>query len=180
MELTDLKNTWGIVKTPVKSAEDIQLMLLQNKHPVLKKIRRQLTVEIIGWSIFLLCYYTMFDGHYKPVWINIALIVSVLLSLIHNFMGFRLAKYPLNGATIKQSLKNYLHKVKIYAAISIICRALFIVGLLVFFTYDLSFNSKKYISLALIILIFLIQLFMLYRLWATRRKNLEAAVTAFN
>lgn len=180
MELDELKHAWGKIETPIKSTVDIKLLLSENKHPVLKKIRMQLTIEIIGWSVFLICYYTMFDGNHKPIWINITLIVSVLLPLIHNLMGYRFAKYLVNGPTIKESLKNYLSKVKIYATVSIICRLSFMIGLLLFFTYGLNFNPKKYISFAIIILIFLIQLFILYRLWAKRLNNLKNAVTAFD
>jgi hypothetical protein len=180
MELDELKYAWDTIETPVKSTDDIKLMLYENRHPVLKKIRKQLTIEIIGWSVFLICYYTMFDGDHKPTWINIILIVSVLLPLIHNLMGYRFAKYLVNGNTISESLTNYLSKVKIYAAVSIICRFFFALGLLVFFTYGLNFNTKKYISLAIIILIFLIQLSILYNLWAKRLKKLENAVTIFN
>ena len=93
MELTELKQVWDTVEIPVKSTDDIKLMLSENNHPVLKKIRKQLTIEIIGWSVFLICYYSMFDGDHKPIWINIILVVSVLLPLIHNLLGYRLAKY---------------------------------------------------------------------------------------
>ncbi|WPU96174.1 hypothetical protein SNE25_11660 [Mucilaginibacter sabulilitoris] len=180
MKLDELKYAWGKIETPVKSTDDIRLMLSENRHPVLKKIRKQLTIEMIGWSVFFICYYTMFDGDQKPVWINLTLIVSVLLPLIHNLMGYRFSKYLVNGNTINESLKNYLSKVKVYATVSIICRFFFATGLLVFFTYGLSFNTKKYISLGVIILIFLIQLSILYRLWAKRLKKLENAVTVFN
>lgn len=179
MELDELKYAWDTIKTPVKSTDDIKLMLSENRHPVLKKIRKQLTIEIVGWSVFLICYYTMFDGNHKPIWINITLIVSVLLPLIHNLMGYRFAKYLVNGVTIRESLKNYLSKVKIYAIVSIICRLFFVIGLLLFFTYGISFNTQKYASLAIIILIFLIQLSLLYRVWAKRLKSLESIVTIF-
>ena len=180
MELIDLKNAWDTAETPIKSTDNIKLMLSENRHPVLKNIKKQSTIEIIGWSIFLGCYYTMFDGYHKPLWINIILIVSVLLPLIHNLMGYWFAKYLVNGDTIRESLKNYLSKVKIYAIVSITCRFFFIIGLLVFFTYGISFNVTKFISLAIIILIFLIQLLILYRLWAKRLKRLENAITIFN
>lgn len=180
MELAELKYTWDTIKTPVKSTDDIKLMLSENRHPVLKKIRKQLTIEIIGWSVFLICYYTMFDGDRKPIWINVILIVSVLLPLIHNLMGYRFAKYLVNGVTIRESLKKYRSKVKVYSAVSITCHFFFVIGLLVFFTQGLSFNTKKYISLAIIILIFLIQLSLLYRLWAKRLKKLENAVSIFS
>ena len=179
MELNELKSTWNTVKTPTISTSEIQVMLSENKHPVLKGIRKQLTIEIIGWAIFLLCYYSMFDGNRKPLWVNILLISSVLLPVIHNLMGYRFSKFLVHGANIQESLENYLSKVKIYAIISIVSGQIYLTGLLLFFTYGLSFNASKYISLAVIIIIFLIQLVLSCTIWAKRLKNLENAITTF-
>ena len=179
MELHELKSTWNTVKTPTISTSEIQVMLSENKHPVLKGIRKQLTIEIIGWTIFLLCYYSMFDGNMKPLWVNILLISSVLLPVIHNLMGYRFSKFLVHGSNIQESLKNYLAKVKIYAIISIISRQIYLTGLLLFFTYGLSFNTSKYISLAVIIVIFLIQLLLSCKIWAKRLKNLGNAIKTF-
>lgn len=180
MELTELKDAWNTVDTPVKSTDDIKLMLSENRHPVLKKIKRQLTIELIGWSAFLICYYTMFDGGHKSIWINIVLIVSVLLPLAHNLMGYRFAKYLVDGPTIRETLTNYLSKMKIYAIVSLSCRLLLITGLLLFFTNGISFDTKRAVSLAVILLIFSIQLFILSGLWMKRLKRLENTIMIFN
>jgi hypothetical protein len=180
MELNELKSTWNTVKTPTISTSEIQIMLAENKHPILKEIRKQLTIEIIGWFIFLMCFYSMFDGDKKPAWINILLILSVLLPIIHSLMGYRFAKYLVQGANIQESLKNYLAKVKIYAIISIISRQIYLTGLLLFFTFGLSFNTSKYILLAVIGLIFLIQLFISCKIWAKRLKTLGNSLQSFS
>lgn len=180
MELSELKNAWNNIESPTNTAEQIQSMLLEKKHPVLKKIRIQLTIEIIGWSAFLLCYYTMFDGDRKPVWINIILVISVLLPLIHNLLGYGFAKYLINGNTIKESLERYLAKVKIYVIVSVISRILFISGLLFFFTYGLSLNTHKYLLLIMAVSIFVIQLIFLYTLWMKRIRILHNSLVAFN
>ncbi len=179
MELNELKSTWNTVKTPAVSIKEIQMMLSENKHPVLKDIRKQLTIEIIGWSIFLACYYTMFEGDKKPVWINILLVLSILLPITHNLMGYRFSKYLVQGTNIQESLKNYLSKVKTYAIISILSRQIYLTGLLLFFIYGISFNTNKYLALAMIILIFLIQLVISCRMWATRLKNLGNTLQSF-
>lgn len=179
MELNELKSTWNTIETPAISTTEIQSMLSENKHPILKDIRKQLTIEIIGWSIFLVCYYTMFDGNKKPIWINTLVILSILLPLTHNFMGYRFAKYLVQGTNIYDSLKNYLSKVKVYAIISIISRQIYLMGLLLFFTYGLSFNTSKYISLTIIGLAFLIQLVIICRIWAKRLKSLENSLMSF-
>lgn len=179
MEFNELKATWNAVRTPTISTTEIQAMLSENRHPVLKGIRKQLTIEIIGWCMFLSGYYTLFDGNLKPLWINILLVLSVLLPLIHNLMGYRFAKYLVHGTNIHESLKNYLSKVKIYAIISIISRQIYLAGLLLFFTYGLNFNTSKYVLLAVIGLIFLIQLLLSVRIWANRLKNLGNAIAIF-
>ncbi|MEJ5961635.1 hypothetical protein [Pedobacter immunditicola] len=180
MELNELKSTWNTVKTPTISTLEIQKMLIENKHPVLKGIRKQFTIEIIGWGIFLLCYYTMFDGHLKPLWVNILLIFSILLPLIHNLMGYRMAKYLVKGANIHESLKNYLAKVKVYATVSVASRQIYLLGLLLFFTYGLSFNKSKYVFLAVIISIFIVQLLLSFKIWAKRLKSLDNSIKSFN
>lgn len=176
MEFNELKSAWKNIELPAKTTEELQLMLLENKHPVLKKIRTQLTLEIIIWSIFLFCYYTMFDGERKPVAINVILISGVLLSLVHNLMGYSATKYLANGITLKESLENYLSRVKIYAIVSILSRVLLMIGFILFFSHGIHFNAGKYLSLAVIISAFLIQLLVLYRLWAARFKNLRVSV----
>jgi len=180
MELNELKSTWNTVKAPAISTTEILHMLSENKHPVLKDIRKQLTIEIIGWCILLICYYSMFDGDKKPVWINILVVLSILLPLTHNFMGYRFAKYLVQGTNIHESLKNYLSKVKIYAVISIISRQIYLAGLLLFFTYGLSFNTDKYIPLVVIGLTYLIQLIISCRIWAKRLKSIRSSLNSFS
>jgi hypothetical protein len=179
MELDDLKNTWQNVKTPETSATDIKAMLSENNHPVLKSIRTQVIIEVAAWSVFLLCYYTMFDGDTKPVWINAILVVSVLFPMVHNLMGYSFARYLVNGPTLKESLTIYLAKVKVYAAISISTRVLLAAGFIVFFTYGLTLNAARFYSLAIIGAIFMLQLVILYRMWAKRLSNIKTAVLGF-
>lgn len=180
MEFNELKSTWKTVETPAVSITEIQSMLSENKHPVLKDIRKQLTIEIIGWCIFLMCYYSMFDGDKKPVWINILLILSILLPVVHSLMGYRFAKYLVKGTNIQESLKKYLSNVRIYAVISIISRQGYLIGLLLFFMYGLSLNTSKYIFLSVIGLIFLIQLLISCKIWGTRLKKLGNSLKSFS
>jgi hypothetical protein len=179
MELDDLKNTWQNINTPDRSATDIKAMLSENNHPVLKGIRKQIIIEVAAWSVFLLCYYTMFDGDTKPVLINMILVISVLFPLIHNLMGYSFARYLVNGTTLKESLTTYLARVKLYAVVSISSRVLLAAGFIVFFSYGLSLNAARYYSIAIIGLIFGFQLWVLYRMWAKRLLNIKTAVMGF-
>lgn len=175
MELNELKNTWDAAATPVRTIEEVRSMLKENNHPVLKGVRRQMLMELAGWTLFLAGYYTMFDSNLKPLWVNILLVVSVLLPFIHNLMSYRFSKYLVNGVTVKESLIRYLARVKVYANVSLASRVLFMGGLLLFFLYGLKLDGWKYGLLGIILIVFLIQLFVLYRLWAARLKKLEKA-----
>lgn len=180
MELNELKSAWDAVKTPVKSNKELSAMLVEGKHPVLKEIRKQFTIEVTVWSAFLLCYYTMFDGDQKPVFINSLLVISMLFALIHNLSGYSFAKYLVNDGTLKSSLERYLAKVKVYAGVSIFSRVVLITGFLIFFTYNIKFVTSKYILLAVVIVVFLVQLRWLFRLWAKRLKILGNAIKDLN
>ena len=180
MEIDELKSVWNEASTPDKTNEEIKLMLSENRHPVLKGIRRQAAIEIAGWSVFLVCAYSVFDGVNKPLWVNILLALSVVWAILHNLMAYRFAKYLVKGNNIKTSLLNYLSNVKLYARISVTSRVLFAAGLLLFFTYNIHFNTSKYCSLAFIVLIFAAQVRLLYRLWHQRLVKLNKAVLGFS
>jgi hypothetical protein len=180
MELDELRSTWNKIETPVKTAEELQLMLAENRHPVLKVIRKQIIIEIVGWSAFVLCYYTMFDGDRKPLFINAILVGTVLAAMVHNLMGYSFARYLVNGDTIKTSLKNYFSKVKVYAVLSVGFRLLFITGLLMFFSYNIHFNTRKYVLLAVGLGILGFQLVLLGRIWIKRLKNLKKTLTTLS
>lgn len=179
MDLEQLKSDWNKISTPEKDTTELKKMLSENSHPVLKGIRRQLTIELIGWSAFLLCYYTMFDGDQKPLYINVLLVVSVSLSLLHNVSGYWSSKYLMQGNDLLISLKQYLNKMKVYAAVSICSRALFAAGLLLFFCYNIRFDSSKYLALGLAIVVMLIQLIFLSALWKRRLSALKSSIAGF-
>jgi hypothetical protein len=179
MELDELKSAWNTLATPAKAEEEILSMLKENNHPVLKGIRKQLLIEVIGWSAFLLAYYTMFDGDQKPLLINMALVIAVLFSLLHNLTGYGLAKHLISGTSIRESLQHYLSKVKTYATIAVVSRAFLCAGFLLFFTYNISFTSSKYFMLGVAIVIFIGQLMLLTRIWLTRLKRLKASLADF-
>ncbi len=179
MELNELKSTWDAVKTPTISAIEFQNMLSENKHPVLKALRKQFAIEITGWFIFIAFYYSMLDGAEKPLWINLLLIFSILLPFVHNLMGYRLSKNLVYGSNIYESLKNFLSKVKAYAIVSIISRQIYLMGLLIFLTYGTNIDSNKYLSLIIIITFFLLQLVVLFNIWKKRLKSLENTIATF-
>lgn len=180
MELNELKSLWDSIETPAKTNAEMRGMLSERIHPVLKSIRQQLVIEMVGGSVFLIVFYTMFDGEKKPVYINVILAASLLLVSVHNLLAYRNAKHVVSGANIKLSLQNYSRKVKAYLTTSMLLRMLLIVSFVLFFTHNIIFISRKYFSLVAIILMFLIQLAMFYRLWTRRLKHLAKAIESLD
>ena len=179
MELDQLKSTWNTPEVSSKTTEELKTMLLESRHPVLRGIRKQFAIEIAGWSVFLLCYYTMFDGDQKPVLVNLILVIAVLCSLIHNLTGYSFSKYLISGSNIRASLEHYLSKIKSFAVISVCTRLVFMAGFLLFFTYNIQFNATKYLLLGAMGLVFLAQLVWLGNLWAKRIRTLTRAIGDF-
>jgi hypothetical protein len=176
MELEQLKSDWKNINTPEKEVPQLKMMLSENKHPVLKDIRRQLTIELFGSSAFLLCYYTMFDGHEKPLMINLLLVASIMASLVHNVSGYNLSKNLLKEGSLVVSLQYYLVKMKKYAFLSVLSRAVFTSGLLAFFCYNISFTPVKYYLLAGCISLIPIQIIILSFIWSKRIRVLKSSI----
>lgn len=179
MELNELKTAWNKVNGPIKTSEEIQQMLKENNHPVLKEIRKQLLIEIILWSAFLMVFYNWFDGDKKPLFINIVLIIGVITALAHNLMGYNLSKYLDAGNTLQASMQYYIVKVRTYMITSVILRIPLMSGFLLFFTFNISFNYEKYILLALLVAFFSLQLYFLCRIWSRRLKKLKSTLSEF-
>lgn len=176
MELDTLKSAWQDMGGENKNSAALKKMLSENRHPVLKGIRLQMIIEITTWTFFLFVYYDIFDGDRRPFYVNALLVAAVLLLLIHSVMGYLSAKNLVNGTNLKQSLVNYLSKIKLYAMVSVASRVFTIVCLLIFFIATIQFTTNKYFLLAGIALIIPVQIFLLSRIWGNRIKKLKAAI----
>lgn len=92
-------------------------------------------------------------------------------------MSYRFAKYLVQGNTIRESVGNYLANVRVYASVSFAARVFFALGLLVFLTYGIKFNQAKYLSLGIIVVVFLVQLASLGNLWLKRLSKLNSILS---
>ncbi|OYX82111.1 MAG: hypothetical protein B7Y83_15920 [Flavobacteriales bacterium 32-34-25] len=179
MEIDDLKSDWNAIQSIPKSEETLLLMLQENTHPVLKSIRKQILIEVGGWFFFLLVYYSMFDGAEKPLWVNLVLIGTLLLPILHSIYGYYYNKYLANDSNVKMALEELYNRLQNYALFSIVSRVGFVCGLLLFFTYNIDLTTTKYYSLAVIGVVFLIQLFVLFRIWNKRLKRIRETISSF-
>lgn len=160
--------------------EKLRGMLLERRHPVLKDIRRQMIIEVIAFSALLLVYYDFFDGDRKPLYANLLLVGALLFAVLHSIGGYLLARRKINGANLSQSLMRSLSAMRRFALMSISSRAATAICLLLFFTVAISFNTRKYMILAGIAVIFLIQMWILIRMWRKRIRRLEDSVRSLH
>jgi hypothetical protein len=172
MQTDPLKLAWNA--DPEEQTSNIKI-----KNPVLKDIRRQLTIESIIYTVFLIAYYDGFDGDKKPFILNLLLVVSVLLLLMHNIAGYIITKNNVGNGNLKESLSTYLSKIKTYAAVSIASRALAFSGIILFFMANITWTTGKYYGLALIIGLLCFQVFSLRKIWAGRINKIRMALAEY-
>jgi hypothetical protein len=179
MEYDALKSAWQSIAIMPKTNTELNSMMQESAHPVLKRIRRQLIIESTAFTVFLFVYYDFFDGDRKPLYVNVLLVAAVLLVIMHNIMGYMLTRRRIKGDNIKQSLKDYLFKMKVYAVASIASRVLAAGCLLLFFTSVISFTMSKYLILTGMIFVFIVQVVLLLRIWMERTRRMKEIVSSF-
>lgn len=180
MELDDLKSSWNSTISQPKTENDLHLMLKENNHPALKRIRKQIVIETAGWLVFLLCYYTMFDGAAKPLIANAMLVIAVLAALLHNLTGYSFSKNLVVDKDIKTALLAWLAKMKLHARVSIVLRVIFIAGLLTFFCWNVSIDARRYVLLAAGLILLVIQLVVLNSIWMGRIRSIRNTLNSLS
>ncbi|OQP52496.1 hypothetical protein [Niastella populi] len=175
-----LKSAWqGMVGEP-KSDATIKNMMQERAHPLLRRIRIQLIIEIAAFTVFLIVYYDFFDGDRKPLYANVILVMGLLFVITHNLIGYIVNRRSVTGNTIKQSLARHVARIKNFAIVSVSTRVLAAACLLLFFTSTVTLTENKRWILAVIILIFIIQIALLLRIWIKRIDALKGTVNDFN
>ena len=177
MELDDLKSmNMPEDQEEMVSKSTLKHMTTARTHPVLRKIRLQLSIESIGWVSFLAVYYDLFDGHLRSIFWNFALILAVGLILIHNLLGYRITSEPFSGPNLLESLRNYLHQIRRYAFLSVSSRVMaFGIVMGYFLSAVPTFEARHYGSIALLGLIAAIQFSMLWRVWSERINRIASS-----
>ncbi|RVU03148.1 hypothetical protein EOD41_04240 [Mucilaginibacter limnophilus] len=173
MEFDELKATWNKTATAPMTGAEISDMLKENRHPVLNGIRIQLSLEVSGFLAFLICYYSLFDGADKPFLVNALLIAVIAAALAYGIYGYLLNRNLIRGQNIAASLETYIDKLSHYAIGTLLTRLLFVAGLAVFFSYGIHFTLYKSLCATVIVLVFAVQLLLLYRIWQQRIRRLR-------
>jgi hypothetical protein len=176
MELDELKSSWQSAGGAFKIEADILTMTRISNHPSLKRIRRKLVFEAIILAFMLVVYYDWFDGDKKPVYANVLLVSSLLLYIINDIVGYISMLNPVSGINIKDSIKNYLIRIKRLAICSLLVSFLYSVCLILFFTSVIKFTKEKnFILLAMFIILTQLMLWS-YRVWRNRIRSLSDQV----
>ncbi len=180
MNLEDFKWDKNDVSTNEVSKESLLKMMGINKNPVVVGIKRQLAIESVAWILFLASYYNFFDGASRPFYWNILLILSIVLLLAHNLLGYDALANLRIKINLVMGLREYLLKLKRYAWISILCR---VSALIILFGYFLSglgeLENRHYWSLLIVLLIVFIQAFFLNRIWSKRIARIQMKLNEF-
>jgi len=180
MEHDPLKSAWQNIPTAQKSNAELSGMIKERLHPVLKRIRIQLVLEMFSFMVFLFVYYDFFDGDKKPFYANVCLVSTLVLVILHNVMVYFFTKRPFKEDNIKESLQLRLSQMKTYAIIAIAVRFLMVACLLVFFTSTITFNGNKYWVLIGLIIILLIELILLSLIWKKRIEKIRTVINLFS
>ncbi|QJB35087.1 hypothetical protein HF329_28795 [Chitinophaga oryzae] len=172
-----LKAAWQQAKLPARS--DLSALLrTRGGHPVMSRIRRQLILEGGCYVLFLLVYYDFFDGHTRPLYLNIILVLSVACMLVQHINGYLLAAGRLKAPDILQSLQLKVRQLQQYAWLSVGSRVLGWGGILLFFCSGINWTTPKYWLLAGITIAIVIQMVLLWQLWQRRINRINDTLLA--
>lgn len=173
-----LKAAWNSTPTPSRNAADIAAIVDKHASPVMREIRKQLIIELLGYTAFLVVYYDFFDGDKKPLYLNALLVIAVLFLLAYNVFGYTLAKKPVMGNSLLESMQQQVQQLKRYALVSVSCRIFAMAGIFSFFLANIHWDNSKYTAVSVIVIVTLLALFVHRTIWAGRIKRLRNTIAA--
>ncbi len=176
MEIEELRKEWQSIKTPQIELDRLKDMTMEKSHPVLSGIKKQLTIELIGWSVFLIICFTGLDADEKPIQANAILLISVTLPMIFNIYGYRLSKELIAGPDISSSLKNRIDSLRRFALVSVVLRMMLITGVGYFFISTVNITQDKLMLLGAGSVFLIFPLYMLVRIWIKRIDKLSSTL----
>jgi hypothetical protein len=172
-----LKSAWDNTPTPNR---DISAIIGKHTSPVLKDIRKQVILEAIGYSIFLVVYYDFFDGDKKPFTLNLLLVISVLCMLAQSVTGYVLAHHPAVEHNLLESMRKKLQNIRKYALISIFTKILAFAGIFAFFLVSIQWTQQKYLLLIPLVIIVAAQAYFQWKIWAGRIYRVKQTLEELN
>ena len=179
MDINDLKSDWQNAGSDYIDEQNLKLMTKVNQHPALKRLRLELLFYTIILTAFLAVYYDAFDGNNKPFWVNFLLVSSLLLYLINNLVGYFLIKNPVRANNIFSSVQKQVFILKRLSLTTLVASVLYSITFIAFFTVTVELNQKKYILLAVMILIFVTTRYFAFKNWLERVDHFSQLLSDF-
>jgi len=181
MELNELRSAWKHPEAGSKNNEELGQMLVQAKIPVLRQIQRQTIVESVALGVFLVCYYSMFDGQQKTLMVNLLLVAVGIMTVVHSIYGYILVNTPdRKSCNLLASLQRREKQIRYFALLSVALKTAFVMALTIFFTANLELSTSRWIALVFVILVFALQMTMLMQIWIGRIKRIRKIIEDFN
>lgn len=177
MDLDALKSEWkNLAEASPKQQEQIRKMAEKGSFKFINRIRRRLLVEVIVMSLLLLVYIDWFDGHLKPLWVNVLLGCSLVLLIGHDFMIYRSVNLQFKGLNLKQSLQRLFTDLQLQSRVSVVLMGLFYLAWIVFLTINITFTPVKIVMLPVIMMICLVALWIIARQWRKVIHQLKSCI----
>ncbi|MFS4455299.1 hypothetical protein [Maribacter sp. 2304DJ31-5] len=180
MDLQNLKTSWNKINYSPKNELELEKMTAIKNHPVLKKIKIKLIIETLSISLFLMLYYSGFDGVEKPIYANVLLILGAIAYILNGVLSFQTIQKPIQGDSLKNSIKNYFNKIKNVSKISLGISIFYVSCLLLFFSSTINFNSEKKWILLFGIIVLIQAFFWSSRIWKSWLKKLALQINNFD
>lgn len=177
MNIDELKSDWQSAGKEPLSEKELAMMTRVRNHPSLRKLRIKLMTEIAGLTALLFLFYDAFDGAQKPLTVNILLIISIVLYIINNALGYLQIQNPLVSGNIREALAKQTLSLKRLAVLSLASSVVYATALLFFLTYQTAFTQRKYIILSALMIIFALLFYYSWISWQrkiTHFRQLEA------
>ncbi|WP_114790239.1 hypothetical protein U0035_13180 [Niabella yanshanensis] len=180
MELDEFKSGWRNAGNRIKSQEDLEKMTKLVNHPVIKRIKTRLAIQIVVLLLFLLVYYDWFDGDQKPLYANLALVTGLVLYVLNDVVGYLSLMKPVGESNLRQSVLDYLMRVKRLSFFSLLVTLLYSSSIVIFFTSTIVFTKEKWLVLLFSTVIVCQLIILSSKLWSRWIKKLNQQIKDFD
>ncbi|WP_342087537.1 hypothetical protein [Dyadobacter sp. OTU695] len=169
MNIDDLKSDWHRAGKESHSEQELAMMTRVRNHPSLRRLRIKFMIEIAALTALLFLFYDGLDGAEKPLIVNMMLISSIILYILNNAVGYYHLQNPSVSGNIREALVKEAQTLKKLAVLSLLSSIAYSATLLLFLTYQIVFNQRKYIILSALIIAFLL---LFYYSWISWKRKI--------
>lgn len=180
MDLNELKSAWQNAGRERKSQLELQSMTKINNHPKVRQTKVKFAIEVILLVVFLAVYHDILDGASKPLWLNTMLVLSIILYIANDIIGYLTIVNLVHGYNVAKSLENLKVKLWRVLVVSLITSIGFAIALILFLTFNIQFTPSKYALLVGMILTMIIMIYISYKTWISRVRHIHKSALDFS